>query len=129
MNMFSKIKLSCTLATFNEEENIGRCLESVKNLADEIIVVDGGSSDNTVKIARQYGAEVTLTDNPKIFHINKQKANDRAKGEWILQLDADEVVSEELKNEIFQITSSQKSEFRSQDISELFKKHQKLVEQ
>lgn len=92
--------LSVVLATFNEEKNLARCLEAVKNLAGEIIVVDGGSTDKTVSIAKNYGAKVTVTNNPPIFHINKQKAVDRAIGEWILQLDADEVVSEELKREI-----------------------------
>lgn len=92
--------LSVVLATYNEEENIARCLEAVKNLADEIIVVDGGSKDRTVEIAEKYGAKVIVTSNPPIFHINKQKAIDKASGDWILQLDADEVVTEELKQEI-----------------------------
>lgn len=92
--------LSVVLATYNEEENIGSCLKSVKTIADEIIVVDGGSSDKTVEIAKSFNAKVTITDNPPIFHINKQKAVDLAKGDWILQLDADEVVSSELKEEI-----------------------------
>lgn len=96
--------LSVVLATYNEEENIAKCLESVKEIADEIIVVDGGSIDKTVEIAKKFNAKVTVTDNPPIFHINKQKAVDRASGEWILQLDADEVVSEELKREITETT-------------------------
>jgi len=95
-------KLSVVLATFNEEKNLGRCLESVKDIASEIIVVDGTSKDKTVEIARKYGAKVHVTTNPPIFHINKQKAIDRASGDWILQLDADEVVSEELGREIIE---------------------------
>lgn len=93
-------KLSVVLAVFNEEENLDRCLSSVKGLADEIVIVDGGSVDNTVEIAKRHNARVIRTDNPSVFHINKNKAIDAAKGEWILQLDADEVVSEELANEI-----------------------------
>ncbi len=96
------MRLSVVLATFNEEKNIRTCLDSVQNWCDEIIIVDGGSSDDTVKIARSYGAKVIITDNPPIFHINKQKAIDRAKGNWVLQLDADEVVTKELKSEIDQ---------------------------
>jgi len=92
--------LSVVLATFNEEENIAGCLESVQNLAGEIIVVDGGSADKTVEIAKKYNAKVIITDNPPIFHINKQKAVEMATGEWILQLDADEVISDKLANEI-----------------------------
>ena len=85
-------KLSVALATYNEEKNIARCLESVKDIADEIVIVDGSSQDKTVEIAKTYGATVHITSNPKIFHINKQKAIDMSKGDWILQLDADEVV-------------------------------------
>lgn len=99
-------KLSVVLATFNEEQNIARCLASVKDLASEIVVVDGTSNDKTVEIARKFGAKVHITDNPPIFHINKQKAIDRATCDWILQLDADEVVSQELREEILSILES-----------------------
>ena len=98
-------KLSVVLATFNEEKNLGRCLDSVKDMAWEIVIVDGTSKDRTVEIAREYGAKVTVTTNPPIFHINKQKAIDKASGDWILQLDADEVVSSELAAEIRDIMS------------------------
>ncbi len=94
------MKLSVTLATYNEAANISRCLEAVKDIADEIIVVDGSSTDMTREIAKSFGAHVIKTTNPTIFHINKQKANDLAKGDWILQLDADEIVTPELKKEI-----------------------------
>src|SRR3989344_1012600 len=94
------MKLSVVLAVFNEEDVLATCLESIKGLADEIIIVDGGSTDKTVEIAKKYGAKVFVTDNPPIFHINKQRAVDRAKGDWILQLDADEVVPEALSIEI-----------------------------
>lgn len=93
-------KLSVVLATFNEEKNIARCLSSVKDIASEIVVVDGSSKDKTVEIAEKYGAKVHVTTNPPIFHINKQKAIQRATGDWILQMDADEVVSEGLAKEI-----------------------------
>ncbi|MFH0864221.1 MAG: glycosyltransferase family 2 protein [Candidatus Gottesmanbacteria bacterium] len=94
------MKLSVVLATYNEENNIGQCLQSVRDLADEIIIVDGKSTDRTVEIAKQYDAKIIVTDNPPIFHINKQKAIDLATGDWILQLDADERVTLELKKEI-----------------------------
>ena len=93
-------KISVVLATFNEEKNLPACLESVKGLADEIIIVDGTSTDKTVEIAKKYGAKITITDNPPIFHINKQKAIDMATKDWILQLDADERVTPELAKEI-----------------------------
>lgn len=92
--------LSVVLATFNEEKNLSDCLTSIKDLAQEIIIVDGTSTDDTVKIAREYGAKVTVTTNPPIFHINKQKAIEQASTNWILQLDADERVTPELRQEI-----------------------------
>lgn len=98
--MDKKIKLSVVLAVYNEEANIDRCLESVKGIADEIVVVDGQSTDKTVDIAKKYSARVIETTNKPNFHINKNLAIDTAKGDWILQLDADEVVSSELAKEI-----------------------------
>lgn len=95
--------ISVALAVFNEEKNIKKCLESLSGLAFEIVVVDGGSTDNTRKIAENFQARVIITDNPRIFHINKQKALDLATRKWILQLDADEVVSEDLKKEIIEL--------------------------
>ncbi len=92
-----KAKLSVVLATYNEAANIERCLESVTPWADECIVVDGTSSDDTAKLAKKYGAVVITTTNKPIFHINKQIAMDAATGDLILQLDADEVVDQELK--------------------------------
>lgn len=89
------------LATYNEEENIRRCLDSVRGWVDEIVIVDGTSSDNTAKIAKEeYHAKVIIKPNQANFHINKQKAIDAAQFHWILQLDADEVVGKPLKNEI-----------------------------
>lgn len=93
-------KISVALAVFNEEGNLGECLKSVKDLAWEIVVVDGGSQDKTVEITKSFNAKVIETDNPPNFHINKNKAIDAAKGDWILQLDADEVVTKELADEI-----------------------------
>jgi glycosyltransferase involved in cell wall biosynthesis len=91
-----KQTVSVVLATYNEEKNLAKCLDSVKDFADEIIVADGESSDDTVKIAEKYGAKVISTTNKPNFHINKQIAMDAAKKDLVLQLDADEVVDKEL---------------------------------
>jgi glycosyltransferase involved in cell wall biosynthesis len=90
--------ISVVLATHNEEANLARCLKSVADFADEIIIADGESTDNTVKIAKKFKAKIISTTNKTNFHINKQLSMDAAKGELILQLDADEVVDQELKN-------------------------------
>ncbi len=104
-----KITLSVALAVFNESKNLRMCLDSIKDIADELIIVDGGSSDNTVAIAKEYHATVIQTDNPKIFHINKQKALDECTCMWILQLDADEVIPEDLKKEIVSTINNEQS--------------------
>lgn len=98
--------LSVVLAVYNEEKNLAECLESIKDLADEMIIVDGGSRDKTVDIANKYDAKIIRTNNPPIFHINKNKAIDAAKSEWILQLDADERVTPDLQHEIKEIVNS-----------------------
>lgn len=103
-------KLSVVLATYNEEENLPKCLRAIKNLADEIVIVDGTSNDKTVEIAKSFGAKVLVTANPPNFHINKQKAIDYASGDWVFQLDADEVVSLELAHEIDSEIGNPKSE-------------------
>ena len=103
----SKTNLSVAIATYNEESCLADCLNSIKDLADEIVIVDGSSTDKTVEIAKSFGAKVILTDNKPIFHINKQLAIDACRGEWVLQLDADEIIPPELKEEINQIVKKE----------------------
>lgn len=100
------MKLSLCIATYNEEKNIHYPLDSAYGFVDEVIIVDGGSTDRTVEIAKSYGSKVKvfIEKNPSMFHINKQKAIERANGVWVLQLDADEEISQELKKEIEYIT-------------------------
>lgn len=96
--------LSVAIATFNEAANIDRCLKALTGWVDEIIIVDGQSTDNTIDLAKKYPQVKTIsTTNKPFFHINKQIAIDKAKGDWILQLDADEVVSPKLKEEILSV--------------------------
>jgi glycosyltransferase involved in cell wall biosynthesis len=97
------VTLSVVIITHNEEANIGRTLESVMPLvADgegEIIVVDSGSTDRTVEIAKSHGARV-FVEEWKGYSAQKNSAIDKATGDWILSLDADEEVSPELAQEI-----------------------------
>ncbi len=94
-------KLSVTIITKNEEKNIGRCLASVQ-WADEIIVVDSGSKDLTLKVCELYKCKVVQTK-WQGFGKTKQFAVDLASNDWILSLDADEEVSESLKDKIINI--------------------------
>ena len=94
------MQLSVVIITYNEEVNIGRTLASVQPLvADgkgEIIVVDSGSTDRTVEIAKSYGAMVFIEE-WKGFAAQKNSAIDKASGDWILSLDADEEVNEGMR--------------------------------
>jgi glycosyltransferase involved in cell wall biosynthesis len=94
------VKLSIVIITLNEEANIGRTLKSVAPLVaggtGEIIIVDSGSMDRTCEIAREFGARVYV-EQWKGFAAQKNSAIDKASGEWILSLDADEEASEDLK--------------------------------
>ena len=87
--------LSVCIITYNEEANIGRTLDSVKGIADEMIVVDSGSTDRTVELARARGAKVFIEE-WRGFSRQKNAAMAKASGDWILSLDADEEVSPEL---------------------------------
>jgi len=97
------MNLSVALAVHNEEKNLTSCLEAVKGWVDEIVIVDGESTDKTREIAKKYGARVIKTTNKPIFHLNKQMAIDACRGEWVLQLDADEIVGQDLKKEIIAV--------------------------
>jgi len=91
--------LSVTITTKDESENIVKCIKSV-DFSDEIVVVDDCSTDETVEKARSLGAKVIIRDSKGSFHENKNIAIKEANGEWILSLDADELVSAELANSI-----------------------------
>lgn len=95
--------ISVVLATFNEEANIKACLDSVKDWVDEMIIVDEQSTDKTKEIAEKLGAKVYSEPHEQIFHITKNKAINKAKSTWILQLDADERILPEMKKEIIGI--------------------------
>ena len=90
--------LSVAIITLNEEENLSRTLASVR-FADEIVVVDSGSTDRTIEIARSFGAKV-FSEDWKGFALQKNSAIDKCEGTWVLSLDADEELTEELQAEI-----------------------------
>lgn len=99
------MKLSASIITFNEEKNIGRCLDSLRMIADEIVVVDSFSTDRTRAICEQHGAR--FIQHAFEGHIQqKNYAIDQATGDWVLSLDADEALSEELITVILKIKSN-----------------------
>ena len=98
--------LSVIVITKNEADRIEDCLASVSDIADEIIVLDSGSTDDTVNIVSKFTENVFVTDWPG-FGKQKQRALDKASCEWVLSLDADEVMTEELRNEIDDLLSGE----------------------
>ena len=100
--MENKFTISVIVITRNEADRLDRCLASIKNLADEIIIYDSGSQDNTLEIAARYTHNIFQTDWPG-YGIQKQRALSSARCEWVLSIDADEVVSPELAREIVEV--------------------------
>lgn len=98
-----KHKLSVVVSAFNEEEKLDKCLSSAK-WADEIVVVDNSSTDNTAKIAKKYTDKVyTQPNDPLRIDLQKNTGFEKATGDYILSIDADERVTEELKREILRV--------------------------
>lgn len=83
------MKLSFCMMVKNEEKNLGRCLESIKDLADEIIIVDTGSSDGTIKIAEEYGAKIYEHPWENDFSLHRNQSIGYATGDWVFIIDAD----------------------------------------
>lgn len=126
------MKLSVVLATKNEAANIQACLASIVSIADEVIVVDEYSSDQTRSIARGMGAKVFKNKHKINFHESKQMAIDKARGDWVLLLDADERVSGKLGREIKKVIQMSDREILSRwpkggQKWKLFQRHQKIV--
>jgi glycosyltransferase involved in cell wall biosynthesis len=91
--------VSAIVIAFNNERIIARCIESLR-WADEIVVVDSGSTDGTPEICRSLGAQVHVTPDWPGHGPQKNRALDRASGDWVLSVDTDEWVTPELREEI-----------------------------
>ncbi|MEL0306779.1 MAG: glycosyltransferase family 2 protein, partial [Halieaceae bacterium] len=96
--------ISCFVITCNEADRIEQCLQSVAGWVDELLVVDSGSTDSTLEIARKYADRVYETDWPG-FGPQRNRALDWCEHDWVLSLDADEVVTEALRHEVDTVLS------------------------
>jgi len=103
------MKLSAIVITKNEEKTIQRCLTSLK-FADEIIVIDAASTDQTTTIARQTGARV-ITNSWPGYGLQKNLGRDHSQGDWLLFIDADEEISPSLASEITRAINQSTSDF------------------
>ena len=94
------IKISAVIITFNEEQNIGRCLDSLCDIVDEIVVVDSFSTDKTESICSDYEKVNFVKTEWKGYSETKNYGNKLANNDWVISLDADEALSEELAQNI-----------------------------
>jgi len=97
-------RLSVTIITYNEEENIRNCLESVK-WADEIVIIDSGSQDKTVEISKEYTSKVFINPWPGHYQ-QKNFATDKTTNLWVFSIDADERVTLELRKDIERVLTN-----------------------
>jgi glycosyltransferase involved in cell wall biosynthesis len=100
-------QLSVVIITFNEEKNIGRCLASVQGIADDIVVVDSFSTDATETLCKKYDVNF-IRRSWEGYSATKNFANAQARYNWILSLDADEALSDELKRSILAVKQQDK---------------------
>lgn len=99
-------QLSVVIITFNEEKNIARCLESIERIADDVVIVDSFSTDATESISKKYNVNF-ISRKWEGYSATKNFANAQAKYDWVLSLDADEALSEELKKSILKAKEGQ----------------------
>lgn len=92
-------KISICIICKNEESKIADCLNSV-SWADEIVVVDSGSTDKTIEIAKQFTDKIFIENEWQGFGVQRQRAENYAINDWVFAIDCDEIVTEELKKEI-----------------------------
>lgn len=104
-------KISVVINTLNEEKNLPRALASVKNLADEVVVVDMKSTDRTVEIAKKAGARVYEHKNPGYVEPTRNFAIGKAAGNWVLVLDADEEIPQTLAVKLKKIAAKSKVDY------------------
>jgi glycosyltransferase involved in cell wall biosynthesis len=92
--------LAAVIITYNEEANLADCLQSLHDIVDQIVVLDSGSTDATLEIARRFGAKVAISDTWHGFGEQKNRALAMATTDWVLSIDADERITPDLANEI-----------------------------
>jgi glycosyltransferase involved in cell wall biosynthesis len=115
-----KVPLSVAIITKNEEEMLPSCLKSV-SFADEIVVVDSGSTDRTIEVAKEYGCRV-FVEQWKGFGLQKLSAIEKCTHDWILVLDADERIPDETRAEVTRVIEEPKAQAYSFPRKRLFRK-------
>jgi glycosyltransferase involved in cell wall biosynthesis len=122
-------KLSLAMIVKNEARCLARCLRSIKNLVDEIVIVDTGSTDDTVKIAVEFGGKISNFEWANDFSAARNFALDQVGGDWILVLDADEFASDALGKELREFIQGQPAIGRLKIVSDFRRNGQTLRSQ
>lgn len=100
-----KSEITCIILTKNEEKNLFNCLNSIKDLAERIVIVDSGSTDKTLDIAKDFNCDIFKHEFKSYAHQqNWALDNTNITTKWVYRIDADEIVSEKLKKEILEVT-------------------------
>lgn len=100
------MKITCCIITLNEEANLGRCLQSLQSLVDEVVILDSGSTDRTARIAADYGARFQFQA-WQGYVGQKNQVLSLAAHDWVFSLDADEEISPELREEVASIKAQE----------------------
>jgi len=108
--MNKNLAISCFIITKNEEDRIEKAISSVIGLVDEIVIIDSGSIDKTEKLSKNLGAKFIFNE-WKGFGPQKRFGEDQCKNDWILNLDADEYLSEKIKKEITDIFNNKNNKY------------------
>lgn len=106
------MKITATIITLNEERALEQCLRSIRDCVDEIVVVDSGSTDRTLEIARA-GADIVIEHEFENFSKQKNFAASRSSHSWIFNIDADELLSDELKTRLGELRSDPKPRYQA----------------
>lgn len=104
-------RLSVVIDTYNEASVLPRCLKSVKNIADEIIVCDENSTDNSIDLAKKYGAKVITHERVQYVELVRNFEVAKATGDWILVVDPDEEISDALGKKILDVIKDPKADY------------------
>lgn len=107
----NKLKISAVLVVKNEAKNLERCLSSVKNLVDEIVVVDEESADNTLEIAKNFTEKVFVHESVGFVEPARNFSIEKATGDWVLILDADEEIEKGLFTKLKNIAEEGKADY------------------
>lgn len=109
----NNMSLSLCMIVKNEENTLERCLESVKDIVDEMIIIDTGSTDDTIKVAEKYGAKIFFYKWDNSFSNARNYSLSKASKDWILIMDADDELKNEDKDKVIKLINCENNKFNA----------------